>query len=636
MLDGFGLVPVCVDLNLDSYDGPSTHVMRFRGREGWLAVAELQIEGRRKRWTVPFAVGCDEYFHPIPNFMVPNLLACACSYPSPCVDIPPYELNLLLEEAEEQVLRRWLRNQSAELRDFHEQGAQQLAALEGQTDRRMRAIAQQIRQLQRDRRMAKYDLELREELDAAILRLEVEQDASMSALRAERLRLRTALEDQEDALLDALDVSTRIAKLYEVQWRGRCAQEPVLEEARELAADLQRLFPAGLYAQQADKDVQLTASELETLERFSNFPMGAHIAEKPPLPSVVPEPASDDLCRKAAPAAQTPSKDISGKIPVPDRNADAASSKQKPRKPPVALSAREYEKLVNRVERLVEREREFRASAERAQGKAWRDRLIGRAEHYRKQVTRLQARLFVSPRAPETEDLDAPQATNGSDVPAEGSVTPDPDQASIESAGAKRMKEDPIPKPRREFVVTSTNASWTDEQLVLLKKLWLNGVSASRIAERMGNKSRNAVISKALRMRLPSGRATLNESQKTGGFSEFCFSQSSTEQLPQTSVASIGLPAKTVLPSANGNELGTDPGGPEQRYPRVGKGPSWTEPQMKLLRTWWADGVPASEIAARLETSLSKVIGKAHRLGLPIRAQQKRGTDATKDVSAAV
>jgi hypothetical protein len=530
MLDGFGLVPVCLDLNLDSYDGSPTHVMRFRGREGWLAVAELQIEGRRKRWTVPFAVGCDEYFHPIPHFMVPNLLACACSYPSPCTDIPPYELDHLLEEAEEQVLRRWLRNQSSDLRDFHEQGAQQLAALEGQTDRRLRAIDRQILQLQRDRRTAKYDLELREEVDAAILRLEVEQDALISALRAERLRLRTALEDEEDALLDALDVSTRIAKLYEVQWRGRCAQEPALEEARELAAELQRLFPAGLYAAPADKNEYLTAAELETLERFSKFRVTALGDAGQSLPLVVPEPASDPSQRKPAVADQSPSKDSIVKPSASGGNGEAESSKPRAPKPAAVLTAREYEKLVVQIERLAVQERQFRASAEQAQGKAWQHRLLMHANRCRKHINALKAQLFP----------------------------------------------------------------------------W------------------------AL------GEATFNETDATEGVSEVC-SQRLAGGLDQASEPSVGPTATAVLSPANVKQIGNDSNGAERHYQRAAKGPSWTEPQVELLRSMWMEGLPAGEIAVRLgKKSRNIVIGKAYRMGLPVRTNGKHATGEPKDVSEAV
>jgi GcrA cell cycle regulator len=48
--------------------------------------------------------------------------------------------------------------------------------------------------------------------------------------------------------------------------------------------------------------------------------------------------------------------------------------------------------------------------------------------------------------------------------------------------------------------------SWTDERVATLKKLWLDGLSASQIAKQLGGVTRNAVIGKVHRLGL-SGRA---------------------------------------------------------------------------------------------------------------------------------
>ena len=53
---------------------------------------------------------------------------------------------------------------------------------------------------------------------------------------------------------------------------------------------------------------------------------------------------------------------------------------------------------------------------------------------------------------------------------------------------------------------------WTDERVALLKKLWLEGLSASQIAKQLGGVTRNAVIGKVHRLGL-SGRA----GSSTGG-----------------------------------------------------------------------------------------------------------------------
>jgi GcrA cell cycle regulator len=55
---------------------------------------------------------------------------------------------------------------------------------------------------------------------------------------------------------------------------------------------------------------------------------------------------------------------------------------------------------------------------------------------------------------------------------------------------------------------------WTDERVETLKKLWLDGLSASQIAKHLGGVTRNAVIGKVHRLGL-SGRATPSQPQRT-------------------------------------------------------------------------------------------------------------------------
>jgi GcrA cell cycle regulator len=56
--------------------------------------------------------------------------------------------------------------------------------------------------------------------------------------------------------------------------------------------------------------------------------------------------------------------------------------------------------------------------------------------------------------------------------------------------------------------------SWTDERVETLKKLWLDGLSASQIATELGGVTRNAVIGKVHRIGL-SGRARATTPART-------------------------------------------------------------------------------------------------------------------------
>lgn len=46
-------------------------------------------------------------------------------------------------------------------------------------------------------------------------------------------------------------------------------------------------------------------------------------------------------------------------------------------------------------------------------------------------------------------------------------------------------------------------SNWTDERVAILKRLWMEGLSATKIAQRLGHTSRNAVIGKVHRLDMP-------------------------------------------------------------------------------------------------------------------------------------
>jgi GcrA cell cycle regulator len=55
----------------------------------------------------------------------------------------------------------------------------------------------------------------------------------------------------------------------------------------------------------------------------------------------------------------------------------------------------------------------------------------------------------------------------------------------------------------------------------------------------------------------------------------------------------------------------------------------WTDEKVEVLKVLWAEGVPASEIGARLgRLTRNAVIGKAHRLGLSLRRPEVSKTNA--------
>jgi GcrA cell cycle regulator len=83
--------------------------------------------------------------------------------------------------------------------------------------------------------------------------------------------------------------------------------------------------------------------------------------------------------------------------------------------------------------------------------------------------------------------------------------------------------------------------SWTDERVTTLKKLWLDGLSASQIAKQLGGVTRNAVIGKVHRLGL-SGRAAPSQPAR-----------------PAFKTPRPARPAATTMPSAPRRVIAAEP-----------------------------------------------------------------------------
>src|ERR1700712_446905 len=92
--------------------------------------------------------------------------------------------------------------------------------------------------------------------------------------------------------------------------------------------------------------------------------------------------------------------------------------------------------------------------------------------------------------------------------------------------------------------------SWTDERIELLRKLWLDGLSASRIAaELAGGVTRNAVIGKVHRLGL-SGRVKAAAPSAPAR---------PRESAPQSSARTPIAPQRTAMPMRGNTALAIQP-----------------------------------------------------------------------------
>lgn len=246
MLDGFGQAPVCLELDLDSYDGPWTHVERFRGRSGWLVVAEAEVTTADAGWTTTLVAACDDYGEPVPTFMAPNLLACACSHPQPCRELPPQELDELLDEAAHELRLGWLRDTNRHLHELTRAGADRVAALEAVTRAAVDEADHRIADLRRRRRTPGVTPHAIGLFNEAITEIEIERETALHRLAEERAKVRRAVEREELALVRRTGVEVRWEPLYHVAWSaaGRVGEDELA--ARDHVANAR--YRAGMFA----------------------------------------------------------------------------------------------------------------------------------------------------------------------------------------------------------------------------------------------------------------------------------------------------------------------------------------------------------------------------------------------------
>lgn len=282
MLEGFGLYPVCLQIDLDSYEGDWRHVARFRNRTGWLLVAEAEIWiGDEHKATMPLIVGCNEWDEPIPSFIAANLLRCASSLPQLCDDFPPAVLELLIERERGEVRKRWLRESNAAIARIHEAGERAIRELEEGVDAQIRGSDRLIADLSRRRRMLPLDHPGRTAFAEAIADQEDWQTGMISWLADRRQELRDHYDAQERQASQGLRPRLEVEPIYVVNWHHAEAPADEVLEAWGDAIRATRPWPPIGHAK-----LDLSDDQLAVLAKLSGRPHGPGSKLSPPPATV--------------------------------------------------------------------------------------------------------------------------------------------------------------------------------------------------------------------------------------------------------------------------------------------------------------------------------------------------------------
>ncbi len=114
-----------------------------------------------------------------------------------------------------------------------------------------------------------------------------------------------------------------------------------------------------------------------------------------------------------------------------------------------------------------------------------------------------------------------------------------------------------------------TVMAWTDERIDLLKSLWEKGLTASQIAEELGEVSRNAVIGKAHRLGLKARPSPVKSSESKAAEPEKKAAPDSKPAAPEPKAAE---PAPAITPDEPAPEAAAAEAKPQQKIVSIGPG----------------------------------------------------------------
>lgn len=466
MLEEFRQAPLCMELDLDTYEGHWSHVARFRGENGWLLGAQATLESATEIYRTMIVAACDEWENPIPAFQAANLLKCSWSDLGPCFEHPPELLDELLCEEEGQVYARWQRETNAALQRHLIATDERIAAVEARarmaTDRLMR----QINDLRRRRRLPELTVEARSIFDKLIAELDAETDAIFEDSRAEVAQIRSNATRLEEALWRREEVIIEVEPTFVVRWHGVGAirpRNPLAPEHGAGGASLRRIQGRELriHEERRAKEARERARLVEQARKKAAAVAVAQ-KEREQVALGSGKPASQNSGRNDLPKASP----ILRKLAVSMKQAapelcelvmpSAPPTISEPSPTPNGKIAAEREMLMDMLAALDAKGQRFLSGSPKFR-------------RYHEQRADLVRRIAL---------LDGALASPAEASPQTVELSP--------------------PDPE-----ASPTGAWPAERVAMLQKLWTQGASAAEIGKRLGGVSRNAVISKAKRLGLP-------------------------------------------------------------------------------------------------------------------------------------
>ena len=520
MFEGIGLAPVCVTLDLDTYEGPWTHVERFRRTSGWITAVRATIQSEHDILSTRLIAACDDRDNPIESWRAANLTHCEWSELAECDEHPPEVLDDLLCEEEGAFYARWQREMNTDLSALWDRAQRRIETLEAKATLRSQMLQSQIADLRRRRRMAGVSTDTQIAINAIIADIEAEYDTSITQLIDRRAQLRREADYSEEALWQRSDILIEFDPIYTVRWtsgqmRPECAPAKIwrcgefcpsprtsgsadMEEASVVLAKVQAALVAGAAKAEKErppeqpkapsvKDLPKASPALRKLaeRQLPSSPNGqTSSARLTPLPDPVHEAKTRSNVLKRRDKLEVRAKRLSSALELPglhpkrrqtaegnldrlERNiADIDDRLGRHTNHPVETAVTEFETVRDRVGQ----------GAQSPNGVAdlERDMLIALLED----LTEKGAKFL--PGSPKT-------------------------QRNLEERAEVRRQIAALDQHETCAIAVcgDDQRNWTQIEVDALRRLWSEGKTAGEIARTIGRVTRNAVIGEAKRLGLP-------------------------------------------------------------------------------------------------------------------------------------
>lgn len=223
-LTDFGALPVAIDFYLSSYPGPAREIRGLRHKQGWLMLAEVNLETLVSNHSKTVIACSDLEGNKISSWLGSKLLDMRCSIPRESYYIPPLELDDIVDACYWDFLGTCDLDNLRYLEDIEEQTETRIKHLEIEYQTLSGKAYDLISRYRATRRVPDCSIENRLQIDEKIDKIEDHLDRYEKWILKQTRNIRNQAYDLEQDILESLTMEGSLQSLYIVQWRTKIAR----------------------------------------------------------------------------------------------------------------------------------------------------------------------------------------------------------------------------------------------------------------------------------------------------------------------------------------------------------------------------------------------------------------------------